>query len=281
MKEEQMELQALLRELHHLSGFRLSVHDTQFREIEAYPREICSYCRLVQSSGAGYRQCLENDAHAFAHVRENPAVYLYKCRFGLYEAVAPLYILGNLVGYLMMGQTIDGSPGGREAIRQNGMRYIGDRDSLQKVCDEVCVCRQDKILSCMKILDICAQYITLSNRFFLSPSDVSDRIKRYIDQNFAQRLTIEDICLKLFCSRTAAIKAFKSKYGVGINEYLTVVRIETAQRLLSGTAKPIREIAGLCGYPDQNYFCKAFVKKAGMTPSAYRKNIAAGATPAP
>lgn len=276
MKDEQMELQAILRELHNLSGFRLSVHDTRFREIESYPRDISPYCRLIQNSESGRGLCRENDSQAFEHVRKGRTVYLYKCRFGLYEAIAPLYVLGNLVGYLMMGQTIDGSPGSRNAIVQSGLRHA-DRESLERASHEVCVCEKDRILSCMKILDICARYITLSNRFFVSRSELSDKIRRYVEENYNRKITIDGICLKLFCSRTAAIKAFKAKYGIGISEYLTDVRMRSAQRLLRSTAKPVREVADRCGYPDQNYFCKVFVKKFGLTPSAYRKSSAAKA----
>lgn len=273
--EKPLELLNMLRELHNLSGFRLSIHDTKFREIMAYPTEKSSYCRLIQSCEAGYGQCVENDRRAFGHVRESQATYLYQCRFGLYEAVAPLYILGNLVGYLMMGQSVDGSPGNRETLLQNGLAFTGRRDDLARVCGEVCVCEKEKILSCMKILDICAQYITLSNRFFLDRSNLADRIKQYIDANFAQKITLEDLCLHLFCSRTTATQAFKGKYGMGINAYLTSVRIETAKKLLSGTQKSVREVGECCGYPDQNYFCKAFIRQCGQTPSGFRKQKAA------
>lgn len=273
-----LELLNILRELHNLSGFRLSIHDTKFQEIMAYPCEKSSYCRLVQSCRAGCGQCAENDRRAFEHVRKSQTVYLYRCRFGLYEAVAPLYILDNLVGYLMMGQSIDGSPGSRETLMQNGLAYTGQRNALARACGEVCVCEKAKIMSCMKILDICAQYITLSNRFFLDNSNLADRVKQYIDANFAQKITLEDLCLHLFCSRTSVIHAFKAKYGVGINAYLTSVRIETAKKLLGGTQKSVREVGERCGYPDQNYFCKVFEKEYGLTPSDYRNKSTARRT---
>ena len=66
--------------------------------------------------------------------------------------------------------------------------------------------------------------------------------------------------------------AFKANFGVGIIEYLTYIRIQTAKLLLSGTSKSVKEIAESCGYPDQNYFSKVFSKRCGMTPTKYRKN---------
>jgi two-component system response regulator YesN len=65
--------------------------------------------------------------------------------------------------------------------------------------------------------------------------------------------------------------SFKSNYGVGIIEYLTHVRIQKAKQLLCSTTKTVKEIAEMCGYSDQNYFSKVFLKHCDMTPTAYRK----------
>ena len=54
-------------------------------------------------------------------------------------------------------------------------------------------------------------------------------------------------------------------------EYLTHVRIQKAKRLLISTSKSVKEIAEICGYSDQNYFSKVFLKRCGMTPTAFRK----------
>ena len=272
INDDRLELQSILRELHNISGFRISVHDMKFKEIAAYPESISPYCSIIQQQESGFRQCRENDRRAFEKVSLKPEVCLYKCCFGLYEAVAPLYVLGNIVGYLMMGQSIDGSPGSKETLIQNACRITSDRCKIIEAANSVYVCDQDKILSCMKILDICAQYITLSNRFYLNKSDISDKIKEYLDENYSQNITIESICLKFFCSRTNIMTAFKTNFGVGIIEYLTHVRIQTAKLLLGSTLKSIKEIAESCGYPDQNYFSKVFSKQCGMTPTAYRKS---------
>ena len=265
------ELRSILRELHTVSGFRLSVHDTRFREVAAWPETVCPFCTLIQSTGEGLDRCRENDRKAFRKVSADPHAYLYRCCFGLYEAVAPLYVFGNLVGYLMMGQTIDDSPTARAELMNTAMELGYDEKSVKTAAESVFACEKGKILSCMAILDICAQYITLSNRFFLSPADLSIQIKNHIDTNFAGDLTISTICLRFFCGRTTAMKAFKDKYGCSIGEYIMHVRVEAARGLLLSTDLPVRAVGERCGYPDQNYFCKVFRKNTGMTPTAFRE----------
>ena len=132
---------------------------------------------------------------AFERASSKAEVYLYKCCFGLYEAVAPLYIMGNIVGYLMMGQMIDNSPGSREAIIKNAADFVDDRKKLEIVADSVMVCDKQKILSCMKILDICAQYITLSKRIYLNKSDISEK-SRIILVKLCAKHHDRSICLK-------------------------------------------------------------------------------------
>jgi len=275
--DEQLELESILQEFHNVSGFRVSIHDTKFNEIMAYPKDISPYCRLIQGTSVGRCRCIENDLCAFEHVRKDQAVYLYQCCFGLYEAVAPLYVFGNLVGYMMMGQSIDNRESSKDALIQNALSVISDHKSLHEAVDKVCISDKNMILSFIKILDICAQYITMSNRFFLDKSDIADKIKKYLEDNYNQQITIEKICLVFFCSRTTATTAFCKKYRMGINACLTDIRMKAAKKLLRSTSNTIKEIAESCGIPDQNYFCKVFLKHCGMTPSAYRKGNTKGA----
>ena len=75
----------------------------------------------------------------------------------------------------------------------------------------------------------------------------------------------------LFCSRTTATTEFRKKYGMGIIAYLTDIRMNAAEGLLSSTSYTVKKIAESCGVPDQNYFCKVFLKHCGMSPKAYRE----------
>ena len=96
----------MLQELHNISGLRLSVHDTDFHEIEAYPKGLCSLCAMVQQNEQALQICHQTDYAAFERAKKTQQFSIYQCRFGLYEAVAPIFSFGTLIGYLMMGQTL-------------------------------------------------------------------------------------------------------------------------------------------------------------------------------
>ena len=53
--------------------------------------------------------------------------------------------------------------------------------------------------------------------------------------------------------------------------YFIKLCMEEAQRLLAKTSYTVTEIAMRCGYEKLFYFCNAFKKHSGMTPTEYRK----------
>lgn len=58
---------------------------------------------------------------------------------------------------------------------------------------------------------------------------------------------------------------------VGFNEFLTQVRLEESERLLSETNLQVREIAARVGYLDEKYYSKLFKKSTGIKPTEYRR----------
>lgn len=268
---DQITLSSLLKELSNISGFRISIHDTQFHEIAAYPEHPGCFCQFIQRNGKAKEICISNDKQAFSKVEQDQQVYLYQCKFGLYEAVAPLYSFGTLTGYLMMGQIIDNNEHIRTTIFNNALSFTKDSVKLKEVIDQIPISSKDKILSSLTIMDVCAKYITLSNRMNLATQNIAHDIKKYIDQNYSSRITIDRICSNFYCSRGTCTRHFKEKYGLSINEYITKTRLLHACNLLINTNNTINEISSLCGFSDQNYFCKAFSKGKDMTPRQFRQ----------
>ena len=268
--EEHIELLEVIKELYHLSGFRITVFDPEFNIIETYPGNLCGFCRYVQENGQR-SACVENDRRAFELVRGQKKIHIYKCCFGLYEAVAPIYSMGTLTGYLMMGQVIEDSPESSENVLRSAAALMGGiSEGLERAVGESPAGDRERLLSCIKIMDVCSKYITLRDRLHQDKTDLAEHVRGYIDSNFGGEITIEKLCARFFCSRTTVINTFKRRYGYGINRYLTRVRIDNARVLLETTSKSMKEIAAESGFSDQNYFSKVFMKETGLPPSKYR-----------
>lgn len=97
------------------------------------------------------------------------------------------------------------------------------------------------------------------------------KISKYITSNYSQDLTLESISRMFSLSSAHLSRRFKVVCGIGINEYITYVRLLNAERLLKETDLPITEIAGKCGFNDSNYFSTVFKKAKGTTPLKFAR----------
>ena len=97
--QQDAEIISVLKELYNISGCRMSLYDTHLREIAAYPDALSPFCALVRQNKHADHLCRRQDAVAFEIVRSQGQIYIYRCPFGLHEAVAPLYQYGVLSGF--------------------------------------------------------------------------------------------------------------------------------------------------------------------------------------
>lgn len=111
----------------------------------------------------------------------------------------------------------------------------------------------------------------------LSVRQVSqDRIQTmisYIRQNYADKISLEDIAASAAVSKRECLRCFQSCIRRTPYEYLMDLRIEASQKLLKTTQLPIIGIAVQTGFSNAAYFGKVFKRETGMTPGEYRKRF--------
>ena len=151
----------VLRALHTITGFRVSLHGANYEEIAAFPEEKCKFCRLVQRDPSELQKCIECDSHACRIALGNKDTYIYKCRYGLTEAISPLYNFGQLTGFLMMGQTRTSDKD--MATAELLFKRSAERDEISDAIGAVPITNGDLVDSYVRIMTVCARYLTLSN----------------------------------------------------------------------------------------------------------------------
>ena len=147
---------------------------------------------------------------------------------------------------------------------------------FKKICDEKE--RSDAYSRDLIISHLCEilVYLTRSAKRTVTPKlDGYSRIMQdaveYINKNFSSDITLDDIARRSSLSRSFFSKKFKEVTGFGFSEYLTLVRIKAAEKLLSEGKKSITEIAFECGFNDSSYFASKFKDLIGTTPKRYQK----------
>lgn len=96
-------------------------------------------------------------------------------------------------------------------------------------------------------------------------------VRRIINSNLENEISIEELSAKVNLNRTTLQKIFKEMYGLTINEYRTKARLQFAKNMLASTNYTITEIAGRCGYANASKFSQVFKKHEGCLPKEWRK----------
>ncbi len=93
----------------------------------------------------------------------------------------------------------------------------------------------------------------------------------YIEQNFSEPITIEDIADFCCLNRSYLGKIFKDSLKKTPQQYLIYYRMKQATQMLKYTSMSVGEIGKAVGYPNQLHFSRAFRNVYKMPPSEWRK----------
>lgn len=96
---------------------------------------------------------------------------------------------------------------------------------------------------------------------------VVDFMTSYINEHYAEDLTLAELSEKVFISRNHLSIIFKNMTGETFNNFLTRVRIEKARELLLERNMLVYEVAEQVGYKNIPYFSTLFKKVTGMNPT--------------
>lgn len=98
-----------------------------------------------------------------------------------------------------------------------------------------------------------------------------DFIMRYVQEHYAEDITLDVLAEKVYLTRNYLSQIFKQETGENYNNYLTRIRMEKAKELmLSGNYK-IFEISQKVGYKNNTYFSQLFKKHTGVNPSEFNQ----------
>lgn len=95
--------------------------------------------------------------------------------------------------------------------------------------------------------------------------------KLFIDNNYADKIDLNNISNEAYFSKFHFIRLFKSAYGKTPHQYLKYVRIEKAKELLKKDT-PVSEACFLVGFDSLSSFSGLFSKVVGKSPSTYLKH---------
>lgn len=103
------------------------------------------------------------------------------------------------------------------------------------------------------------------------PVSPMERIYKYIDYHLGERITLESLARIGDISVSKLCHDFKTCYGKTVMSYIIDRRLDWARvYILANPSALTKEVARLSGFDDVSYFCRAYKKKYGHSPSRSR-----------
>lgn len=103
-------------------------------------------------------------------------------------------------------------------------------------------------------------------------SPIVARAQEYLEKHDTDsELSVKETADHCGVSVSYLSRIFKAETGTNLIEYLTRLRMQKALYYLENTDLMIYEIAEKVGYKSQHYFCVAFKKVLGISPTEYRQ----------
>lgn len=114
---------------------------------------------------------------------------------------------------------------------------------------------------------------TTENQNSNKNSERMKNILNYINENYMNKITLNDLSNNFYLSVPYLSKIFKDFTSLSFSEYLNEIRISHAVSDLSNFTYTIEHIADKNGFSNTRSFVSCFKNKYGCNPSKYRKNL--------
>lgn len=96
-------------------------------------------------------------------------------------------------------------------------------------------------------------------------------IAEIIEKNIQEEKILDYLADRMELSKGYIGKIFRNRVGITLVEYVTLVKMEQAKKLLNESRLKVYEISEYLGYQTVDYFTRLFKSHTGYTPKQYRK----------
>lgn len=220
---------------------------------------------VFNNSGALHSGTMENQEDC-SYI---PVTFDPRLIYGFFQStINSKYVDPVLQDSLLPAICIDQSEPWHEPFREYLLRII---DLDEKKPDfyelDITICLQ----SMWRLL---LEHITYEPQASRENSLEYDRIKKilsYIEENYQNKITLNDIAGHIHLCESECTRLFKRHMNTTLFAFLQEYRIERSLEFLQA-GEPISDVALNTGFSDPNYYSKVFAKIKGCSPREYRKH---------
>ncbi len=231
-----------------------------------------SFCEVAKSTERGYRICMRCKMLANRRSILQKDVFGGHCLYGLYEVGCPVIVNDSVAAVVYVGNAVIDEKHTVDRIKKV-CEYT--KVNEKTLCDELAKCEYiEDSESLYQIADILSDYLKLLCQNIPQEEPklhwLVSLLKQYADEMYCTSITLGELAGTYQKNENYLGRLFKKEMGISFNEYCMQLRMKKAKKMLTSGNEKIIDIALECGFNNISYFNRAFQKKYGMSPSAYR-----------
>lgn len=266
------ELSEIINDLNILTGIKCVLYDDKFNPIYHYEKKKCGFCSLIRENAEYSKRCLQSDLEGLQKCTESGNPCTYRCHMGLSEILTPIISGDVTIGFILVGQSICDED--IERVKKNIAKYP-DKDKIPMLYEELDKVKSlsvDELAAMARLVNICTSYIDMKKLIKQREEPTRMLLDEYIRENMRYKISVENLMRAFGMSRSSLYNFSVKHFGMGITEYVSKLRIDTARDLLLNTDMSVSEISYTVGIYDTNYFIKQFRVKYGMSPKRWKNS---------
>jgi AraC-like DNA-binding protein len=157
--------------------------------------------------------------------------------------------------------------------------FICDPEIVSKIKDCIAKLNQDCINEVKLqgyiyvILGTLMENIFFENSETTIDTQLSSHILLYINENFKNDISLTSIATEFGYNRSYISRYFKSCFGIGINQYITIARLKNALMLMNEKRHSFTHCALESGFNSMRTFYRVFYNEFHCSPKEYMDHI--------
>ena len=239
------------------------------------------FCVQMAESEPGCRMCVEIQEN-LSLPNADGATQSTACIAGLTDSAVAVRVGEKVLGFLQTGQVALKKLTSADFRRVSTFLKKGgadvDWETLEEAYFDTRQIERKQYDAVLRLLEVFAQHLSLvaeqiaTRQAHLEPPMV-ERARQFIEERSGETLTLAGIARQVHTSTFHFCKTFKRATGMTFTQYLSMVRIAKAKKLLANPQARISEVAYESGFVSLTHFNRMFRRIAGQSPTDFRRQI--------
>ncbi|MDR1970507.1 MAG: PocR ligand-binding domain-containing protein [Treponema sp.] len=272
------EVHRLVKSFSTCFNMRFSISSSE-NECYIYGVPHTRFCTCIREDLCLFPQCINLDRSAARRSGKMDRPLVYFCHAGLCEAVMPIKIDANCIGYAQIGQFRSGSAGRDELgippgiIAQCEKAGVNKKD-VKEAWLELPYYDETFTKNIIDLFFVLVNFIVMQKFINIRRPDLVEKISQWLEGHLAEPFSLDELADDIGRCRSTIQHTIKKYYNMSFKQLCILKRIRRFETLVSTEPSlSVSEAVYRTGYEDPLYFSRLYKKNRHITPSAYAKSV--------